>query len=75
MEKLNKIISRILEIDESKISDDLDMNNVSSWDSINQMALIAAIEEDFEIELTFDEISEMNSVRKIRELLSAKFPV
>jgi acyl carrier protein len=73
IEKLNGIISRILEIDESKITNEMDINNVPSWDSINQMALIAAIEEDFEIELSFDEISEMNSVKKIRELMIAKF--
>jgi acyl carrier protein len=72
IKKLNGIISRILEIDESKISDTMDINNVPSWDSINQMALIVAIEEDFEFELTFDEISEMNSVKKIHEIIAAK---
>lgn len=72
MDKLNKIFSRILELDESKISDDLSINNVPSWDSINQMALIAAIEEDFEIELTFDEISDMTSVKKIKDIVLAK---
>ena len=72
IEKLNGIISRVLEIDESKLSDTMDINNVPFWDSINQMALIVAIEEDFEIELSFDEISEMNSVKKIHEIIAAK---
>ena len=72
IEKLNGIISRVLEIDESKLSDTMDINNVPFWDSINQMALIVEIEEDFEIELSFDEISEMNSVKKIHEIIAAK---
>lgn len=72
MEKLNEIISNVLELDESKLTDELTINDVDSWDSLRQMELIANIEEEFGIELTFDEISDMTSVKRIREIVSEK---
>lgn len=72
MEKLNAIISNVLELDESKLTDELTINDVDSWDSLRQMELIANIEDEFGIELTFDEISDMNSIKSIREIVASK---
>ena len=39
------------------------------WDSLSHMELIAALEKEFEIEFTLDQIVEMQSAEKIRETL------
>ncbi len=48
------------------------MEATSTWDSLSHMELIAAIEDEFSIELTSDEIISMTSVATITEVLRAK---
>jgi acyl carrier protein len=38
-----------------------------NWDSLNHMNLISALEEEFNISLDVDEISEMDTVKKVVE--------
>ena len=72
MDKLTKLISDILNIDADKIIDDLSIKEVPSWDSLKHIELIVAIEQDFNIQLSFDEIASMQSVRKIKEVIDKK---
>jgi acyl carrier protein len=69
---LEKIMSDILKIPESEITDDLTMDNLDEWDSLRHMDLIVSIEQDFGVELTFDEIIIMRSVVAIKNVLKAK---
>lgn len=56
----------------SKITDDLAMKDVEAWDSLKHMELVMSLEKSFNVELTFDEIVTMRSVREIRRVLAAK---
>ncbi|MGB8266580.1 MAG: acyl carrier protein [Candidatus Velthaea sp.] len=71
-ERLAQLMSEIFKLPAASLSDDLDMQNTGTWDSLSHMELIAAIEDEFHIELTTDEIVEMTSVGKIKTLVSAK---
>ena len=55
---------------EEKISDDLAMKDSEAWDSLKHMDLVVSLEQTFKIELTFDNIVEMQSVREIKRVLS-----
>lgn len=70
MDKLNKILVENFEIPESEVLKDLAMNDISSWDSLTHMALIVAIENEFEIELTGDDIADMTSCDAIRTIVA-----
>jgi acyl carrier protein len=72
MDRLTDIVVEVLRVPRSGLSDDLDMEATSTWDSLSHMQLIAAIEEEFGIELTADEIVAMRSVGRIRAILREK---
>jgi acyl carrier protein len=54
--------------------DDLEYNSIAQWDSVAHMALIAVLEERFDIMLDTDDIIDMSSVAKAKEIL-AKYEV
>ena len=72
MEKLNKIISRNLEIPEDKIADDISYELESNWDSVTHLKMIAEIEEAFNIQFDIDEIVDLETVGKIKEQVAQK---
>lgn len=71
-ENLTNIIADILRIPREEISDSLDMEETGTWDSLSHMQLIAALEEEFNIELTAEEIVAMRSVGEIKHVLRAR---
>lgn len=70
--RLIALISEILRVPQSEIVDSLDMEETSTWDSLSHMQLIAAIEDEFGIELTADDIVVMRSVGQIKSVLRAR---
>ncbi|HEX8055032.1 MAG TPA: phosphopantetheine-binding protein [Novosphingobium sp.] len=74
MSKLTGLIAKALMIPEDRVVDDLQYNSIPEWDSVAHMALVAELEDSFEIMLDTDDIIAMSSVAKIREIL-AKYDV
>ena len=68
-DRLHELVAKSLLIEPEKISDDLKYNSIPEWDSVAHMALIAELEEAYDIMLDTDDIVEMSSVGKIREIL------
>ncbi len=70
-EKLRRILSEMLLIDESQIDDDLSRKQLDSWDSLTHLMLITEIESAFGIFLSDEDIIQINTVgdlkRKLRE--------
>jgi acyl carrier protein len=69
---VEKLMNEILKVPIEKIGDDMSMDNVPAWDSLKHMELIAGIEKNFSIELTFEEIIGMRSVAGIKKVLIAR---
>jgi acyl carrier protein len=69
MDKINKILADNLKISLDQAEQNLTMQDVNDWDSLSHMNLIVAIEDEFQIQLTGDEIAEMISLEKIREIV------
>lgn len=70
MDSLMKLICEVFKIKE--IDENLNMNNIDSWDSLTHMDLITSLEEKYNIVFTMDEIMEMRSVKKIKEIVKKK---
>ncbi|MGZ5780844.1 MAG: acyl carrier protein [Burkholderiaceae bacterium] len=68
--KLYNAFAQSLRIDLTRISEDLTFNTIDEWDSVAHMALITEIETVFDVMLDTDEILDMSSVVRARELLS-----
>ena len=72
--KLIETFVLALGIDESFISDSLEYNTIPQWDSVGHMALIAGLEDVFDIMFDTDDIIDMSSIAKAKEIL-AKYDV
>ena len=69
-EKLVNSFVSALGIDQSTIVDTLEYNTIPQWDSVAHMALIAALEDAFDIMMDTDDIIDMSSVGKAKEILT-----
>lgn len=49
--------------------EDLAMGDIVKWDSLANMNLLMAIEINFNIRFSFDEMSELNSIKLIKQRL------
>ena len=72
MEQIDEVMAQVFNIKASDLNDDINMDNVGYWDSLRNMELIAALESKFGFELTFEEITEMITVGKVREIVGKK---
>lgn len=68
--KLKEIFANSLGVDKEIIEDSLEYNSIPEWDSIAHMTLISELEDGFDVMLDTDEIIDMSSVQKAKEILS-----
>lgn len=65
--ELKKLISEVLKIEESTITDDLSFQSISEWDSLNHVSLIIALEKELGVNIDNDLLTSLTSVSKIRK--------
>ncbi len=68
--KLKHIFSETLGIEESIVTDDLRYASIPQWDSVAHMALVAAIEEGFDIMIDTEDVIDMSSFEKAKEIVT-----
>ncbi|MFJ7185418.1 acyl carrier protein [Lysinibacillus xylanilyticus] len=68
-EKLRGIFAEALEIDINQITEELTYNTIPEWDSIAHMALIAEIDDQFDTMLDTDDVLDMSTFAKAKEIL------
>ena len=73
-EILREIFAGALGIDKGKVTDSLEYNSIPEWDSVAHMALVAAIDQAFDIMMDTDDVIDMSSFKVAKELL-AKYNV
>jgi acyl carrier protein len=70
--RLSSCFAQTLGIPVETVTDALAYNSIKQWDSVAHMALVAAIENEFNVMLDTDEIIGLNSVAVAREILRGK---
>ncbi|MCK1986512.1 acyl carrier protein [Lysinibacillus fusiformis] len=73
-EKLRGIFAEALGIDINQVTENLAYNTIAEWDSIAHMALIAEIDDQFDTMLDTDDVLDMSTFSKAKEIL-AKYDV
>ncbi|GIO86593.1 acyl carrier protein [Paenibacillus faecis] len=73
-QKLREIFAEALQIDIERVTDELSYNSIPEWDSIAHMTLIAEIDNVFDTMLDTDDVLDMSSFAKAKEIL-AKYDV
>ncbi|MBO5629709.1 MAG: acyl carrier protein [Aeriscardovia sp.] len=74
LEKLNGIFSEVFAVDASALNADFDKNSVEGWDSVHQLSLTSAVEDEFDIMLDAEDILEFTSYNKAKTIL-AKYDI
>lgn len=73
VEKYNNVFMENLQITEDKLAG-LQYQGVELWDSVGHMSLVAALEDEFDIMIDTDDIIDLSSYEKGKEIL-AKYGV
>ena len=74
VEKLRQTFADSFGLPLEAINDDLRYNTIPQWDSVAHMALIAAIEQAFDLLIETDDVIDMSSFAKAKEIV-AKYGV
>lgn len=73
-QKLYEGFAEALNIPLESVQDNLKYQSIPQWDSISHMVLISKLEELFDISIETDDVIDMSSVGKAKEIL-AKYQV
>jgi len=68
---LKSVIATILETEPDQLSEESGLNDTENWDSLKQFFIMADIENEFQVKLTFEEIEGATNVAEIRAALAA----
>lgn len=60
-EKYDVAFMEVFEIQKSELNSSLEYQSITPWDSVGHMALVAALEEAFDIMLEMDDIIDFGS--------------
>ena len=69
MQKLLVLLSRVLDIDISTITDETSPGNTETWDSFNGLMMVSELENEFNVHFIMDEVVSVTCVRDIKESL------
>lgn len=68
-EQLHSVFSRAFEIPVEAINDQLEYQGIAEWDSMSHLVLIEELESTYNISIEMEDILDMGSVEKIKDVL------
>jgi acyl carrier protein len=71
-EKLVEIVAELFDLDPAAVDDALTPEDVELWDSMNHLRLVSAVEEEFQIKLSMQEIESIHSLAVLRALVEQR---
>lgn len=74
LEKYNKAFTESLEITEDQLAG-LEYQAIEAWDSVGHMGLVSAIEDEFDIMMDTDDIIDLSSYEKGKEILTKNYDI
>jgi acyl carrier protein len=69
--KLAEIAAEIFFLDEGEVRPELTPDDVALWDSLNHLRLITAVETEFDIKFSMNDIQSIDSISKLNELVES----
>ena len=71
-ERVRKVVSQVFGLAADSITDDSSVDTIEKWDSLSHINLILALEGEFGVSLTPEDVMEMLSVKLIRMILAER---
>lgn len=71
-QEIKELVAEVFNIDESEVTPNLSQDTLDNWDSLNHLQLVTAVEEEFNISLTMDEIDEITNIEKLINVINSR---
>ena len=71
-ERVRGIAADVLKLPANQITAQSSPENIESWDSVQHLNLILALEQDFSVQFEPEEIDQMSSIDRILGVLQSK---
>jgi len=72
--KLVEIVAELFDLEPAAVDDALTPEDVELWDSMNHLRLVSAVEQEFQIKLSMQEIESIHSLGALRALIEQRAP-
>ena len=72
MKTLNEIFCNVFDDDSIVLTDETNSSDIADWDSLEQINLIVAIENEFEMMFDMNEIANLANVGEMVDLILSK---
>ena len=72
LEQVRQVASDVLSVPTDRISADSSPETIETWDSIQHLNLVLALEEKFGLQLSPEEMEQMRSIGQISAMLESK---
>jgi acyl carrier protein len=69
-ERLTKVFSETFGVAPESITYELEYASIPQWDSVAHMALIVALEDEFDIMIETDDVIDMSNVKKAEDIVN-----
>jgi acyl carrier protein len=70
--RFRNVLESVLGVDASTLTDDDSPRTIPQWDSVNHLQLMLALEAEYGIQFSPDEIAKLSSIGLLRERLAAE---
>jgi len=64
--RIKMVMSSVFDVDASEINEESSPDTIVGWDSLKQMSLVLALEEEFKVTFSDDQTVEMMNYKLIR---------
>ncbi len=71
-ERLTEIFQNNFDDDQIELDEQTSFNDIEGWDSLEQINLIAAIQDEFHIHFNIEEVNSMINVERMSDLIAEK---
>jgi acyl carrier protein len=70
-DRLKEAFATALDLEVDEIEEDCSQETLEDWDSLGHLNLISEIEKTFKVKLTMDEVMEMTTYSKVKEVVNS----
>ena len=67
--RVREIVSEILDVDLDEVDESIDRQDVDGWDSLNQLRIITALEAEFDVSFTMEEIEKVRTTGDLADVV------
>ena len=72
--RIKEVMAEVLEVEPRTIGEGFHREEAPSWDSMNHLRMVSALEEAFGIRFTMKEVGEMERFDTIRRMVAERLP-